>query len=153
MEKVFSSARRCLWESQCVCVYVCVCLLKGSLCLCCIHINALLPTSKDWRVLLSFCFASCEWTPPPEICTWNWNVKTIILMSVKTKAKLFLCLSFCDSTKRHLFLVPRLLCREQSQWWTVSVPGQRHRDYRLCATQHLSPAAKEQHVGGSGNCL
>lgn len=68
---------------------------------------------------------------------------TIILMSGRTKAQLLsLCPCFCDFTKRHLLLVPRLLCHEQSQWWTVSV--QIHKDFQLYTTaQHQPPAAIE----------
>lgn len=59
-----------VWEpiSACTCVR-----LKGSLCLCCIYINAMLPASEHWRVHLSSGFSSCKWTLPFQISNKHWK--------------------------------------------------------------------------------
>lgn len=125
MEKVFLSLSRCLCERKCVrmCVYV---PFKGSFCLCCIHINALQPALKHWRVHLS------TQPPHPENLEQGINTRNVrkdndFDMS-KDESRAAFFTHFCDFTKRHLLLLPRLLYHEQSQWWTASAQGQIHRD-------------------------
>ncbi len=108
MGKVFSSVRRFPCKSN-VCVP-----FRGSLCLCCIYTNATLPTSetlKDAFVLWFLFLWMNPSIPDPQLTLEMWT---------KDHSGVFLPVLLWFFSERHMLLLPRLLCHEQSQWWTVS---------------------------------
>lgn len=136
--------------------------LKGSLCLCCIYINAMLPTSKHWRVHLSFGFSSCKWTPPSQIRYKHLECE---------QRQSFWCRQgreqnfFFFFSCAHAFVI---LLRGMCFWFQgcsvmnkvsderSQAQGQIHSDFRLyTAAQHRSPAAKEPPCWWNitGNCF
>lgn len=90
--------------------------LKGGLCLCCVYINAMLPTSNSDGYICPL--VSYPLNEPfhsrSATNTENMNKENHFDVS-KDKSKAFIIIPvLCDFTKRHLLLVPRLLCHEQS---------------------------------------